>query len=194
MWCDLKWSGVTTTHWIIFFSRCCRVLFLLYNICRRVQFNDEWLTDFFYMFNVAKQFSTCFRLHYSSYKQSFLWNCLFHWNHLLFFRVEWLERLLTGTATSTSIHQNAFLLTRFGGWTLGKPWPAQDTTTGTLYFTRYIFSLNIIQVFMSVFFLHRFAKYYHKDGVEYRSLIKAFGIRLDVIVHGHVRSGYWKHW
>ncbi|RXN30779.1 P2X purinoceptor 2 [Labeo rohita] len=31
----------------------------------------------------------------------------------------------------------------------------------------------------------RFAKYYHKDGVEYRTLIKAYGIRLDVIVHGH---------
>ncbi|KAK3538661.1 hypothetical protein QTP86_011806 [Hemibagrus guttatus] len=32
---------------------------------------------------------------------------------------------------------------------------------------------------------YRFAKYYYKNGVEYRSLIKAFGIRLDVIVHGH---------
>ncbi|XP_055054424.1 P2X purinoceptor 2 [Misgurnus anguillicaudatus] len=34
-------------------------------------------------------------------------------------------------------------------------------------------------------YYYRFAKYYNKDGVEYRSLIKAFGIRLDVIVHGH---------
>lgn len=32
----------------------------------------------------------------------------------------------------------------------------------------------------------RFAKYYSKDGVETRTLIKAYGIRLDVIVHGHV--------
>ncbi|XP_026878979.2 P2X purinoceptor 2 [Electrophorus electricus] len=31
----------------------------------------------------------------------------------------------------------------------------------------------------------RFAKYYYKDGEEYRSLIKAYGIRLDIIVHGH---------
>ncbi|CAB1319435.1 unnamed protein product [Coregonus sp. 'balchen'] len=30
-----------------------------------------------------------------------------------------------------------------------------------------------------------FAKYYSKDGEEFRTLIKAFGIRLDVIVHGH---------
>ncbi|KAL7839917.1 hypothetical protein SRHO_G00265750 [Serrasalmus rhombeus] len=29
-----------------------------------------------------------------------------------------------------------------------------------------------------------FAKYYNKDGLEYRTLIKAYGIRLDVIVHG----------
>ncbi|KTF93832.1 hypothetical protein cypCar_00014402 [Cyprinus carpio] len=34
-------------------------------------------------------------------------------------------------------------------------------------------------------YYYRFAKYYHKDGVEYRTLIKAYGIRLDVIVHGH---------
>lgn len=32
----------------------------------------------------------------------------------------------------------------------------------------------------------RFAKYYNKDGLESRTLIKAYGIRLDVIVHGHV--------
>ncbi|XP_064832332.1 P2X purinoceptor 2-like [Oncorhynchus masou masou] len=31
----------------------------------------------------------------------------------------------------------------------------------------------------------RFAKYYSKDGEEFRTLIKAFGIRLDVIVHGN---------
>ncbi|XP_036383493.1 P2X purinoceptor 2 [Megalops cyprinoides] len=31
----------------------------------------------------------------------------------------------------------------------------------------------------------RFAKYYHRDGKEFRTLIKAYGIRLDVIVHGH---------
>lgn len=35
----------------------------------------------------------------------------------------------------------------------------------------------------------RFAKYYSKDGVESRTLIKAIGIRLDIIVHGHV-SGF----
>uniref|UniRef100_A0A673CW90 P2X purinoceptor n=1 Tax=Sphaeramia orbicularis TaxID=375764 RepID=A0A673CW90_9TELE len=34
-------------------------------------------------------------------------------------------------------------------------------------------------------YYYRFAKYYNKDGVESRTLIKAFGIRLDVIVHGH---------
>ncbi|XP_026096206.1 P2X purinoceptor 2 [Carassius auratus] len=34
-------------------------------------------------------------------------------------------------------------------------------------------------------YYYRFAKYYRKDGVEYRTLIKAYGIRLDVIVHGH---------
>uniref|UniRef100_A0A8D3ECB1 P2X purinoceptor n=1 Tax=Scophthalmus maximus TaxID=52904 RepID=A0A8D3ECB1_SCOMX len=38
-------------------------------------------------------------------------------------------------------------------------------------------------------YYYRFAKYYSKNGVESRTLIKAFGIRLDVIVHGHV-SGY----
>ncbi|XP_028852431.1 P2X purinoceptor 2 [Denticeps clupeoides] len=32
---------------------------------------------------------------------------------------------------------------------------------------------------------YRFAKYYSKNGQEYRTLIKAFGIRLDIIVHGH---------
>ncbi|XP_074526937.1 P2X purinoceptor 2 [Halichoeres trimaculatus] len=34
-------------------------------------------------------------------------------------------------------------------------------------------------------YYYRFAKYYRKDGVESRTLIKAYGIRLDVIVHGH---------
>ncbi|KAJ8005939.1 hypothetical protein DPEC_G00123090 [Dallia pectoralis] len=34
----------------------------------------------------------------------------------------------------------------------------------------------------------KFAKYYSKDGEEFRTLINAIGIRLDVIVHGHVRS------
>nr|XP_046242319.1 P2X purinoceptor 2 [Scatophagus argus] len=34
-------------------------------------------------------------------------------------------------------------------------------------------------------YYYRFAKYYNKDGVESRTLIKAYGIRLDVIVHGH---------
>jgi len=48
----------------------------------------------------------------------------------------------------------------------------------------------IIALYLNIyvfFFLFRFAKYYYKDGVEYRTLIKAYGIRLDVIVHGHVR-------
>lgn len=36
-------------------------------------------------------------------------------------------------------------------------------------------------------FLCRFAKYYNRHGVDSRTLIKAYGIRLDVIVHGHVR-------
>uniref|UniRef100_A0A8C4H2X3 P2X purinoceptor n=1 Tax=Dicentrarchus labrax TaxID=13489 RepID=A0A8C4H2X3_DICLA len=34
-------------------------------------------------------------------------------------------------------------------------------------------------------YYYRFAKYYSKHGVESRTLIKAYGIRLDVIVHGH---------
>ncbi|XP_058492342.1 P2X purinoceptor 2 [Solea solea] len=34
-------------------------------------------------------------------------------------------------------------------------------------------------------YYYRFAKYYSKEGVESRTLIKAYGIRLDVIVHGH---------
>uniref|UniRef100_A0A8C6Q1J4 P2X purinoceptor n=1 Tax=Nothobranchius furzeri TaxID=105023 RepID=A0A8C6Q1J4_NOTFU len=34
---------------------------------------------------------------------------------------------------------------------------------------------------------YRFAKYYSNNGVEYRTLIKAYGIRLDIIVHGQVR-------
>ncbi|XP_059399466.1 P2X purinoceptor 2-like [Carassius carassius] len=34
-------------------------------------------------------------------------------------------------------------------------------------------------------YYYRFAKYYHKDGVEYRTLIKAYGMRLDVIVQGY---------
>ncbi|XP_056275340.1 P2X purinoceptor 2 [Pseudoliparis swirei] len=34
-------------------------------------------------------------------------------------------------------------------------------------------------------YYYRFAKFYSKDGVESRTLIKAYGIRLDVIVHGH---------
>ncbi|XP_053181670.1 P2X purinoceptor 2 [Scomber japonicus] len=34
-------------------------------------------------------------------------------------------------------------------------------------------------------YYYRFAKYYSKDGIESRTLIKAYGIRLDVIVHGH---------
>ncbi|XP_067465373.1 P2X purinoceptor 2 [Thunnus thynnus] len=33
-------------------------------------------------------------------------------------------------------------------------------------------------------YYYRFAKYYSKDGIESRTLIKAYGIRLDVIVHG----------
>ncbi|KAM9858757.1 P2X purinoceptor 2 [Aulostomus maculatus] len=34
-------------------------------------------------------------------------------------------------------------------------------------------------------YYYRFAKYYDKDGIESRTLIKAYGIRLDVIVHGY---------
>ncbi|XP_060928216.1 P2X purinoceptor 2 [Limanda limanda] len=34
-------------------------------------------------------------------------------------------------------------------------------------------------------YYYRFAKYYNKNGVNSRTLIKAYGIRLDVIVHGH---------
>ncbi|KAM9744124.1 P2X purinoceptor 2 [Menidia menidia] len=33
-------------------------------------------------------------------------------------------------------------------------------------------------------YYYRFAKYYNKNGVESRTLIKAYGIRLDIIVHG----------
>ncbi|XP_008416951.1 P2X purinoceptor 2 isoform X1 [Poecilia reticulata] len=33
-------------------------------------------------------------------------------------------------------------------------------------------------------YYYRFAKYYDKNGVESRTLIKAYGIRLDIIVHG----------
>ncbi|XP_019956631.1 P2X purinoceptor 2 [Paralichthys olivaceus] len=33
-------------------------------------------------------------------------------------------------------------------------------------------------------YYYRFAKYYNKNGVSSRTLIKAYGIRLDVIVHG----------
>ena len=36
--------------------------------------------------------------------------------------------------------------------------------------------------------LSRFAKHYNKNGVESRTLIKAYGIRLDIIVHGQVRK------
>lgn len=37
--------------------------------------------------------------------------------------------------------------------------------------------------------LSRFAKYYKDaEGVEYRTLIKAYGIRFDVMVNGKVRS------
>ncbi|XP_018604517.1 P2X purinoceptor 2 [Scleropages formosus] len=32
---------------------------------------------------------------------------------------------------------------------------------------------------------YRFAKYYSRNDKEFRTLIKAYGIRLDVIVHGH---------
>ncbi|KAJ8415286.1 hypothetical protein AAFF_G00422660 [Aldrovandia affinis] len=32
---------------------------------------------------------------------------------------------------------------------------------------------------------YRFGKYYNKDGMEFRTLIRAYAIRLDVIVHGH---------
>ncbi|XP_017306850.1 P2X purinoceptor 2 [Ictalurus punctatus] len=45
--------------------------------------------------------------------------------------------------------------------------------------------LDLRKTLTSSGYHYRFAKYYHKDGVEYRTLIKAFGIRLDVIVHGH---------
>ncbi|KAK0155045.1 P2X purinoceptor 2 [Merluccius polli] len=34
-------------------------------------------------------------------------------------------------------------------------------------------------------YYYRFAKYYSRDGVESRTLIKAYGIRLDIIVHGY---------
>ncbi|XP_028270562.1 P2X purinoceptor 2 [Parambassis ranga] len=34
-------------------------------------------------------------------------------------------------------------------------------------------------------YYYRFAKYYNQDREETRTLIKAYGIRLDVIVHGH---------
>lgn len=36
--------------------------------------------------------------------------------------------------------------------------------------------------------LPRFAKYYSDQGREYRTLIKAYGIRFDVIVFGKVAS------
>lgn len=47
--------------------------------------------------------------------------------------------------------------------------------------------------FITLVLLYRFAKYYNKDGVESRTLIKAYGIRLDVIVHGHVSRCYITH-
>ncbi|CAL8335255.1 unnamed protein product [Gadus morhua 'NCC'] len=34
-------------------------------------------------------------------------------------------------------------------------------------------------------YYYRFAKYYSRDGVESRTLIKAYGVRLDIIVHGY---------
>ncbi|XP_068594611.1 P2X purinoceptor 2 [Brachionichthys hirsutus] len=34
-------------------------------------------------------------------------------------------------------------------------------------------------------YYYRFAKFYDKAGIESRTLIKAYGMRLDVIVHGH---------
>uniref|UniRef100_A0A8C5NAG4 P2X purinoceptor n=1 Tax=Gouania willdenowi TaxID=441366 RepID=A0A8C5NAG4_GOUWI len=34
-------------------------------------------------------------------------------------------------------------------------------------------------------YYYRFAKYYDKNGEKSRTLIKAYGIRLDIIVHGH---------
>lgn len=47
-----------------------------------------------------------------------------------------------------------------------------------------------MKVILFVLFLRfpRFAKYYSKNGEESRTLIKAYGIRLDIIVHGHVRG------
>ncbi|TSU24181.1 P2X purinoceptor 2 [Bagarius yarrelli] len=45
--------------------------------------------------------------------------------------------------------------------------------------------LDLRKTLTSSGYHYRFAKYYYKNGVEYRSLINAFGIRLDVIVHGH---------
>ncbi len=39
----------------------------------------------------------------------------------------------------------------------------------------------------------RYAKYYVEDGVEKRTLMKVFGVRIDIIVHGRVSLFFMDH-
>lgn len=67
--------------------------------------------------------------------------------------------------------------------------PTLVTITGMLSRTG-VTRLFLLQSYSCPFWVFscRFAKYYNRDGVESRTLIKAYGIRLDIIVHGHVST------
>lgn len=102
--------------------------------------------------------------------------------------------LLTGAVIWTGGQGSVYLNTASGGWTtniLSTMWPLVTTLGEKLFFffkqtgTDECIRLNKE---LLKFLSFRFAKYYKAaDGEETRTLIKAYGIRFDVIVFGTVR-------
>lgn len=115
---------------------------------------------------------------------------------LFLFREEWLAFLSTGIVTWTLILHTVSLCMPSGVLTSERIRPTLVTITGKLPHTHQnslLKNIFIFTSFITLVLLYRFAKYYNKDGVESRTLIKAYGIRLDVIVHGNVSRCYITH-
>lgn len=108
---------------------------------------------------------------------------------VLLIREGWLAYSSTGTVTWTLTHQTVNPRTPSVVLISERIRPTLVTITGMLSHAG-VMRLFLPQCYSCPFgvFSCRFAKYYNRDGVESRTLIKAYGIRLDIIVHGHVST------
>lgn len=64
------------------------------------------------------------------------------------------------------------------------------TLHGCVCTCNYVFAVSLnrpMDLCVSLSLAHRYAKYYKQEnGTEFRTLMKAFGIRFDVLVYGNV--------